>query len=318
LHLRVNVPSLLHRRYRGFAHEVIFVWDPSPEAGFLQPDATTTVPGRSSQIATRKNCLNETPDILREGHLLCKTFFKKNDSRWVSLRYYWGMSKAVKALIIIVLAVAVAGGAALYFSRQPDEPGNAAENSPSTPLQSTGGGHLRGPESAKVTLVEFGDYQCPSCKAFHPLVQELLSRYPQQVRLEFHHYPLVSIHGNAMAASLAVEAAGEQGKYWEMHDLIFETQEQWSKNPNPEPDFLALAGRLGLNQNQFMQSMRSPQLQDRVLQDVVRAREANVEAVPTFFIDGQKQNIPLSISAFVDLVEARLQDKGTSNTKPAE
>jgi protein-disulfide isomerase len=220
------------------------------------------------------------------------------------------MSKAAKPLIIIVLAVAIAGGAAVYFSRQPDQATKTSETTASAPLKNTGGGHFRGPENAKITLVEFGDYQCPSCKAFHPLVQEAMSRYSQQVRLEFHHYPLVSIHGNAMAASLAAEAAGEQGKYWEMHDLLFENQDQWSKSPNAEPDFLAMAGRLGLDQNAFMQAMRSPQLQDRVLQDVVRAREANVEAVPTFFIDGQKQSLPLSITAFVDVIEARL--------KPAE
>jgi protein-disulfide isomerase len=216
------------------------------------------------------------------------------------------MSKAVKPLIIIVLAIAVAGGAAVYFSRQPDTTTSSSSTS-STPLKNTGGGHFRGPETAKVTLVEFGDYQCPSCKAFHPMVQETLARYPQDVRLEFHHYPLVSIHPNSMAASLAAEAAGEQGKYWEMHDLLFETQDQWSRSPNPEPDFLALAARIGLDQNAFMQTIRSPQLQDRVLQDVVRAREGNVEAVPTFFINGQKQNIPLSINAFVEVVEKHLK-----------
>jgi protein-disulfide isomerase len=223
------------------------------------------------------------------------------------------MSKAVKALIIIVLAVAVAGGAAVYFSRQPDQATKPSDTS-SSALKNTGGGHFRGPENAKVTLVEFGDYQCPSCKAYHPVVLEALSRYPQQVRLEFHHYPLVSIHANSMAASLAVEAAGEQGKYWEMHDLLFEHQDEWSKSPNPETDFVALAQRLGLNQNAFMQAMRSPQLQDRVLQDVVRAREANVEAVPTFFIDGQRQSLQPSISAFVDTIESHLQSKASANT----
>jgi protein-disulfide isomerase len=227
------------------------------------------------------------------------------------------MSKAVKPLIIIVLAVVVAGAAAMYFSRRSAEVTNTSDSSPSAPLQSTGGGHFRGPENARITLVEFGDYQCPSCKAFHPVVQELLSRYPQQVRLEFHHYPLISIHPNSMAASLAVEAAGEQGKYWEMHDLVFELQDQWSRSPNPEPDFLAMAARLGLNQNSFMQSMRSPQLQDRVLQDVVRARDSQVEAVPTFFIDGKKMSIPLSITAFVDIIEMQLQNQSSSN-KPAE
>jgi protein-disulfide isomerase len=231
-----------------------------------------------------------------------------------SLRYYWGMSKAVKALIIIVLAVAVAGGAAVYFSRQPEAAATSTSNASGPALANTGGGHFRGPENAKVTLVEFGDYQCPSCKAYHPIVLEALSRYPQQVRLEFHHYPLVSIHGNSMAASLAVEAAGEQGKYWEMHDLVFEHQDEWAKSPNPETDFVALAQRLGLNQNAFMQAMRSPQIQDRVLQDVVRAQKANVEAVPTFFIDGRRQALPPSINAFVDTIESHLHEASSANT----
>src|SRR5687767_12996202 len=156
------------------------------------------------------------------------------------------MSKAVKPLIIIVLAVLVAGAAAFYFSRQTDQAATTTGSS-SASLTNTGGGHFRGPENAKITLVEFGDYQCPSCKAFHPVVQELLTRYPQQVRLEFHHYPLISIHPNAMAASLAAEAAGEQGRYWEMHDLIFELQDEWSRKPNAEPDFVAMATRLGLD-----------------------------------------------------------------------
>ena len=226
------------------------------------------------------------------------------------------MSKAVKPLIIIVLAVALAGGAALYLSRQPDEAATTSGNS-AAPLKTSGGGHFRGPENAAITLVEFGDYQCPSCKAYHPVVLELLSRYPQQLRLEFHHYPLVSIHGNSMAASLAVEAAGQQGRYWEMHDLVFEHQEEWSKSSNPEQNFLALAGSAGLNQNVFMQAMRSPQLQDRVLQDVVRARDANVEAVPTFFINGQKISVPLSISAFVDVIEQHLHGNASkADTKP--
>src|SRR5436190_14096581 len=104
----------------------------------------------------------------------------------------WDMSKVMKPVIVIILAVAVAAGAAVFLSRQPDQPSetNAA------PLNAniTGGVHFRGPENAEVTLVEFGDYQCPSCAAYHPFVKEILNRYPKQVRLEFHHFPLVSIH----------------------------------------------------------------------------------------------------------------------------
>jgi len=222
----------------------------------------------------------------------------------------------LKPLIVIVLAAAVALGAAVYFSRRPaEQPGTDTAKSPT--LVNNGGGHMRGPADAKITLVEFGDYQCPSCGAYHPLVKELLARYPQQVRLEFHHYPLISIHANAMAAAIAVEAAGEQGRYWEMHDLIFERQAQWSESKNVEQDFLAMASRLGLDQNAFMQSMRSPAIQDRILMDVVRARDAKVEAVPTFFIDGQQVHVPLSISAFVDVIEERLKDRASKGPSAA-
>ena len=219
------------------------------------------------------------------------------------------MSKVLKPLIVILLAVSVAGAAAYYFSRNRSSESSATAENPQAPpahVLKDGGGRFRGPENARLTLVEFGDYQCPSCRAYHPFVQELLSRFPKDLRLEFHHYPLISIHPNSMAASTAVEAAGEQGKYWEMHDLVFEHQDQWAKNQNPETDFLALANQLGLDPNKFMQAMRSPVVQDRILQDVGRARDADVEAVPTFFIDGQIIESPPSISEFVKIIDERI------------
>jgi len=115
-----------------------------------------------------------------------------------------------------------------------------------------------------------------------------------------------------MAAAMAVEAAGEQGKYWEMHDLVMENQDKWSSSSNPETEFVVLANRIGVNSNAFMQAMRSPELQDRILQDVVRAREAKVEAVPTFFIDGRMVRVRLSIDEFVSVIESELQKSGAA------
>src|SRR6188474_1964734 len=130
------------------------------------------------------------------------------------------MPKILKPVIIIFLVVAVAAGAAVFLSRQPDEASTTTAAAPVNAGPMTGG-HFRGPDDAQITLVEFGDYQCPSCAAYHPFVKEILNRYPKQVRLEFHHFPLISIHPNSMAAAKAVEAAGEQGHYWEMHDAVF-------------------------------------------------------------------------------------------------
>jgi protein-disulfide isomerase len=217
------------------------------------------------------------------------------------------MSKAIKPLIVIILAVGVAAGAAVYLSRGTEEPTDSK-----APLHADikGGGQIRGPlegGEAQVTLVEFGDYQCPSCGAYHPFVKEILNRYPKQLRLEFHHYPLISLHPNAMAAAMAAEAAGEQGRYWEMHDALFEYQGQWSNTPNAEAVFLALASRIGLDSNAFMRAMRSPELQQRILKDVERAQVAKVEAVPTFFINGEQQHIKLSMDEFVQTIEAHLR-----------
>src|SRR5881227_1148341 len=109
------------------------------------------------------------------------------------------MPKLMKPLIVIVLAVGVAAGAAVFLSRGTDQ---AADNgSIASHVEIKGGGHLRGPQNAQLTLVEFGDYQCPSCGAYHPFVKEIMSRYPEKVRLEFHHYPLISIHPNSMGAA---------------------------------------------------------------------------------------------------------------------
>ncbi len=212
-----------------------------------------------------------------------------------------GMLKVVKPLAVIILAVVIAAGAAYFLSRRSEEPTASADSTARVDI--SGGGHFRGPEKAQLTLVEFGDYQCPSCGAHHPLVQEILHRFPD-VRLEFHHYPLISIHPNAMAAAKAAEAAGEQGHYWEMHDMLFEHQQDWAPKPDVRPEFVAMAIRLGLNVNTFMQAMESPKIQDRILQDVDRAQVLKIDAVPTFFINGERIHVyNLSIEDFAKAIE---------------
>jgi protein-disulfide isomerase len=155
-------------------------------------------------------------------------------------------------------------------------------------------------------LVEFGDYECPVCGAWHPFVKEILNRYPQQLRLEFHHYPLVSVHPNALLGAEAAEAAGEQGKYWEMHDILLEHQAEWGESRNPQPIITNLASRIGLDVNRFTQSLQSPALQSKILQDVTLAQDLHIEGTPTFFINGEQVHPKLSIEDLVQLVDAHL------------
>jgi protein-disulfide isomerase len=222
-----------------------------------------------------------------------------------------GMTKFMKPIIVIVLAVGVAAGAAVFLSRSSEQPTEASTSAGTLPnhVEIKGGGHVRGSDKAQLTLVEFGDYQCPSCGAYHPFVKEVLNRYPDKVKLEFHHYPLVTIHPNSFAAAKAVEAAGEQGHYWEMHDAVFEYQNAWSDKPDPKPIFAALANRIGINGTILVQTMESPEIQARILKDIERGETVKIEAVPTFFINGERVHITLSMEDFAQVIDARLHNE---------
>jgi len=235
------------------------------------------------------------------------------------------MKKMLKPLLVIIIAVGIAAGAAMYLSRGDDaansnaavvaayQGGVAAAPAPGQdpnylpPLPGGQGGRIRGPENAPVTVVEFGDYQCPSCGGFHPIMKELMRREGDKMKLEFHHFPLVQIHANALAASKAAEAAGDQGHYWEMNDLLFVNQSQWSALPNPQSQFLTYATQLGLDSNKFLQSYRSPEVEARVLADVQRAKVALIDATPTFFVNGQRLwDLPQGVEGFQQIIESKL------------
>jgi protein-disulfide isomerase len=232
------------------------------------------------------------------------------------------MNKMLKPLIVIVVAIAVAAGAAIFMSREeaassPSESAAAPQSFTGTslptgdpnvlPAASAQGGHQLGNPTAPVTLVEFGDYQCPSCGGFHPVVKELMRREGDNLKFEFHHFPLIQIHANALPASKAAEAAGEQGKYWEMNDLLFAYQTRWSAAPNVEQEFSAYAAQLGLDVNKFMQAYRSPEVESRVLQDVQRGQAAQVDGTPTFFVNGQRiWELPQGLDEFQQIIRSAM------------
>jgi len=220
--------------------------------------------------------------------------------------YYFGMSNKTKPFIVIVVAVVLAAGIAVYWSRQSAASGEGSNNT--IIAANPGGGHIRGKATAPVTLVEFGDYECPSCGYYYPMVEEVLRRYPDKVKLEFHHYPLIQMHAHALAAAMAAEAAGDQGKFWEMHDMLYKHQTQWARNPNPEAQFLAFATDLGLDANKFMRSLKSPDVEKRILEDIQRGSNARVEGTPTFYINGQSLNpLPSGVDDFAAIIDATPQ-----------
>ena len=141
-----------------------------------------------------------------------------------------------------------------------------------------------------VVLVEYGDFQCPGCAAAHPNVKTLLEEYGDRISFVFRNFPLTSIHPNARAASAAAEAAGQQGSYWEMHDLIYENQTTWAnQNPNERlATFRGYAGQLGLDLTQFEADYASDAVNQKISFDQALGTKQNVDSTPTFFLNGEE------------------------------
>lgn len=152
----------------------------------------------------------------------------------------------------------------------------------------------RGSPMAPLTIVEFSDFECPYCGRAHPVLQQLLSEYEGRVRLVFKQFPL-SAHPHAAAAARAAVAAGNQGKFWEMHDLLFEHQRQLE-----EEDLLGYAEQIGLDMDRFRADLASAETQARVEADKDQGQRLGVEGTPTFFVDGRRfREPPTSLAAYV-------------------
>ncbi|MET8246573.1 Na+/H+ antiporter NhaA [Streptomyces sp. NPDC005202] len=143
--------------------------------------------------------------------------------------------------------------------------------------------HIRGPLDAPVTLVEYGDYECPYCGLAEPVVRELLAEFGDDVRYVWRHLPLTDVHPNAQLAAEAAEAAARQGRYWEMHDILI--SHQGDLRPK---DLLRYAEQIGLDMDRFRQDLRDRVGAERVAEDVESADLSGVSGTPTFFINGRR------------------------------
>jgi protein-disulfide isomerase len=150
--------------------------------------------------------------------------------------------------------------------------------------------HLRGPADAQITLVEYGDFQCPHCGRAEPVLRELVSEFGD-VRYVWRHLPLLDVHPRAQLAAEAAEAAHAQGAFWPMHDLLLEHQDRLSSD-----DVVGYAERLGLDVERFAKDLRSHRWADRVAGDVESADLSGVSGTPTFFVNGQRQPAPYDIA----------------------
>lgn len=152
---------------------------------------------------------------------------------------------------------------------------------------------VKGPEQAKVTVAVFSDFQCPACKAAEPLLQQVGTTYPDKVKMVFHHFPLTAIHHYAMLAAQAAQVAQEQGKFWEFHDKLFETQETWSALKTEAEvleKFTEFAVELGIDKQVFQERIQTDQVKQYIANDIALGNSLSVNATPTIYINGQKVN----------------------------
>ena len=148
--------------------------------------------------------------------------------------------------------------------------------------------HVLGDSKAPVTFEEFGDFQCPPCGLLHPVLKTMEHEFGPRLRIIFREFPLVPTHQYAMAAARSAEAAGMQGKFWEMHDLLYDNQKSWSNAFDVRPIFEGYATKIGLDLEKFKRDLSSQTVAQRIQQDGKRGQSLGVNGTPTVFMNGRE------------------------------
>jgi protein-disulfide isomerase len=168
--------------------------------------------------------------------------------------------------------------------------------------------HMIGPAHALVTVVEYGDFECPNCKQAAPAVKLLLKHFAGRIRFVYRHFPLEEVHPHALRAAEAAESAGGQGKFWPMHDLLFDNQPQLSLHHVQE-----YAQRLQLDMTRYAAEMADRVYLQRVREHMQSGRDSGARSTPTFFVNNRIHDVSFGLGRLYDVVEAALK-KGTTST----
>lgn len=166
--------------------------------------------------------------------------------------------------------------------------------------------HTKGDGTA-ITLVEYGDFQCPACVQYYAVLEQVIDKYRGDITFQYRHFPLVSIHPNAFGAARAAEAASKQGKFWEMYDRLFAGQNDWSGLTNPNSLFETYASMIGLDAEQYKTDFASTEANDAINADLQEARRLDLTATPTFVLNGRViETPPATLEAFSEIIDAEL------------
>lgn len=209
--------------------------------------------------------------------------------------------------IIVLASIAVFFG--IFFATK-----NKSTEGPETKKTGQTSNHVIGENKAGVTLVEFGDFQCPACRQYFPIVEQVVEKYKADIQFQFRHYPLVQIHKHAFEGSRAAEAAGKQDKFWEMYRLLYQNQDGWSVLSDPLPTFVGYAKSLGLNTEKFQTDYASSEINDIINADYQEGIKIGANSTPTFVLNGKKiEKNPNSAEAFEKLITDAIAASKKSN-----
>jgi protein-disulfide isomerase len=202
--------------------------------------------------------------------------------------------KRILPFLIILSVLGVALGSAWYLKRSSSAnptPPTGESRRPTVPALVAPGAeppHTMGPPDAPATIEEFGDFECPPCGQFHPILKKMHEEFGDKLRVTFREFPIVQMHHHALAAASAAEAAGLQGKFWEMHHLLYDNQKTWHEQFDVRPTFEGYAKQIGLDVERFKRDINSDLVARRITEDGKRARSLNVGGTPTVFMNGRE------------------------------
>ncbi len=217
--------------------------------------------------------------------------------------------KRILPFIIILVVLGVALGSAWYLTRTIPASPTLGSQSPSTSQTPNSQGstvaqqqrppvvqgvpgadppHVLGPADAPIKIEEFGDFECPPCGIFHPILQQMHQEFGDKMQITFREFPLVPTHQHALPAASAAEAAGLQGKFWEMHDLIYDHQNDWKKEFDVRPIFEGYAKQIGIDVERYKRDMNGDLVAQRIFADGKRGHSLGVKGTPTVFMNGRE------------------------------
>ncbi len=205
--------------------------------------------------------------------------------------FIWGAAAVLILLVVIIVIKALMQG-----------PSVVSINTD----QVTESDWTRGKKDSKVIVMEYGDFQCPACRNYESVLKQIHENYDDKILFVFRHFPLREVHANAMSSARAVEAAGKQGKFWEMHDALYDHQDEWGERTDPISFYIQYATDLKLDINKFKSDMTADDVVRKIDDSYAAAIRLNLPGTPTFFVNGKQIETPVNYANFKQLLDLEL------------